>query len=49
LRDVRGEVSIEYLVIVGGVALVLLAAAVVLRDGYAKAFVARSFVVLGVE
>ena len=49
LRDARGGVSMEYLVIVSGIALALVAAAVALCDGYANGFVARSFTVLGVE
>jgi Flp pilus assembly pilin Flp len=48
-QDERGSVSVEYLALVGGIALVLVAAAAALRDAYADAFVTRSLQLLGVQ
>lgn len=48
-HDVRGSISIEYLALVGAIALGIVALAVALRDAYADGFVQRSLVVLGVE
>ena len=48
-RDTKGATFVEYLVIAGAVGLVLVAAAVAIRDGYAQGFIERSTITLGVE
>jgi Flp pilus assembly pilin Flp len=47
--DARGATFVEYLVIAGAVGLVLVAAAVAIRDGYAQGFIERSNITLGVD
>jgi Flp pilus assembly pilin Flp len=47
--DTRGATLVEYLVIAGAVGLVLVAAAVAIRDGYAQGFIDRSNITLGVD
>ena len=47
--DARGATLVEYLVIAGAVGLVLVAAAVAIRDGYAQGFIQRSNITLGVD
>ena len=49
LLDARGGVAVEYLAIVSGIALGLVALAYALRDTYANGFIARSLAVLGVQ
>jgi Flp pilus assembly pilin Flp len=48
-RDARGATLVEYLVITGAVGLVLVAAAALLRDGYAEALIQRANSAMGVE
>jgi Flp pilus assembly pilin Flp len=48
-RDTKGATLVEYLVIAGAVGLVLVAAAVAIRDGYAQGFIERSNITMGVK
>jgi Flp pilus assembly pilin Flp len=48
-RDARGTVAVEYLALVGGIALAVIAIALALRDAYAAGFVARSLTLLGIQ
>ena len=48
-RDARASAFLEYLVLVGGIALGLIALATSLRDTYAAGFIARSLALLGLR
>jgi Flp pilus assembly pilin Flp len=48
-HDARGATLVEYLLITGGIALVLAAGAAALQSGYADALINRSNSAMGVE